>query len=1648
MNKIFIFTFFISIIEIILNEEQNKIYKCGVDHYRMSPPIPGKELPINYSSPLYRRRLQEIDSDGFKKFNIYLDFENLKEEIKIKNLTDYQETIIECLKKVTNTLMSLLRVKPLKINYNFFDSDLRFFNINYWEKEKFGDDARNKNISLLSMEIDLVIFSRFENLGNLEEGGTLATAGPIFIVNETHQPIAGRVNINPEINFSKKGIKEYLNSLLIHELTHVLGFSDSYFNYFNFNFSKIDKYGIKRFYLKSPQLIKVAKKYFNCSNIEGIELENDGSEGTIGSHWESRLLLGEYMCGYLRTEEEVISEFTLAYLEDTGYYKPNYYTGGLMRYGKNKGCAFIEDRCVNDDYNINPEFENEFFDSINDEIGFDPSCSSGRLGRTYNYFSSYSDIPTYYQYFENTTYGGYRPADYCPISRNYWWETQLNYYSGSCSKLGDGTYGSLICYKNETWKEGNVTHIRTRCYNNSFFERITGEQYSESSFCFLSSLIKKAENKSKVYSRKTRSVCFESFCSSRSLTVKIHENYIVCPRAGGKIKLEEYEGYLLCPDYNLICTGTTICNNIFDCVDKKSEIKNNTYNYDYKIKTSQNIENADIATADNETNYELSEDGQCPLNCKQCLENKKCIKCREDYEFVGTKNEEKTICIQKDELKTGYYIKDSIYYKCMDSCENCINDTSCNKCLTNYTYVYNSCIPKIQNCEEYSINKKCQKCSENFSLNAEKGDECIRKEDLNDSYYTKDNGNSYYFCNGEGENHIPNCSICSYNSKNDIKLECNECQIGFVILDNETIRCYAKEKINEKEYYYINQTHMKKCSNNINHCDECESADNCTKCEKDFYLLNNEGKRCYNIDEITPINEYYLDENNITYYSCNDTKFNLIENCKECNKKNSCSLCKDKYTFIDGDKSKCYEISGMGENYIIDPEDISNYIKCSDIYNNCSSCNSSICLKCNEGYIFINDNFKECLLNSSIDLSYYYTNDGETYYSCKNEKYKSNSKCSELIPSALSTDIIIPATSDSNTIEMNPETTNINIIETTLDISNTYIVEKTQDISDSNTIEFTPDITNKNTIETTQEISDSNIIKTTQDISDSNTIETTHDISNTYIVETTKDISDSNTIETTKDISNTIETTKDISDTNTIKTIPNSSDINKKETTQDIPDSNTIIITQDLSNTNQIETISNSSDTNTIKTTQDISDTNQIETNQDISDTNKIETIPDISDSNTIDTTQHISDSNTIDTIQHISDTNTIETTQEISDSNTIKTTQDISYTNKIETIPNSSDTNKIETTPDISDTNKIETTPDISYTNSIENSIFKSQIINTIMTTSINASEPNNQTVEIESPFNIITIILLQIKLQDSQLYLYLLIDSYVSNTFSLKIKINIYTRKSLRNLQEIKKEMEINITPLNNISSNTFGGLYTFVPDQTFKEYLTSEGENARIEVINITPNIYNSKYKYNVEMGNNPDYLDTAKIEQLLQNNQAVDLSQIKKVNIYHIQSISQGCSFELTTNETIEVSDRKLNLEFQEIKSHKNKSIICSLKQNTNIIKCDLEEITENNYTFNNYIDFNYNELFSIISNKENSFPMNCFFRYNKNNTKSNSLSKGIIALIIIIPIIAIIIICSLILLFHNKSNLNENNIKESQTPTIRNLFPDSAIDNLE
>ena len=253
-------------------------------------------------------------------------------------------------------------------------------------------------------------------------------------------------------------------------------------------------------------------------------------------------------------------------------------------------------------------------------------------------------------------------------------------------------------------------------FSNEDLSLVIGESLSENSFCVLSSLIKK--NISGIYNvlyNKVRSVCYEMSCSKKSLTILILNNYIVCPRSGGKITAVGFEGYLLCPDYNLICSGTILCNDMFDCVDKKSEMTDVIY--DYEIKTSQDIEDSEKDEIIDNV-YELSEDGKCPQFCSQCNEKYQCIKCAKDFGIVenNENNRIKRYCVSNEELKTGYYEKDLIYYKCSENCIQCQNYSSCKICSNGFQLYEQFCYLKINNCEMYNEDGSFHKCALYFNL--------------------------------------------------------------------------------------------------------------------------------------------------------------------------------------------------------------------------------------------------------------------------------------------------------------------------------------------------------------------------------------------------------------------------------------------------------------------------------------------------------------------------------------------------------------------------------------------------------------------------------------------------------------------------------------------------------------------------------------------------------------------------------------------------------------------------------------------------------------------------------------------------------------------------------------------------------------------
>ena len=322
---------------------------------------------IKSLSGIIPRKIEEIkikDDSGEKRkldndyhdLNIVLEYKNIEKEIELNNLTSYKDLIINSMNKAAETLNSLLKAVQKRQCFLFYDDFVEEYGFYYWDKARFGINSAKKYFYTCDYGIDLLIFLRFIN--SEEKNDDSLVNSQIYWVKKADEcPIIGGIILNKEIfNLTIKVTSDYLNYIFLHAFTHVLGFDNYHLRntFYNSIIEKKDKNGITRRYIKFDKVVQVAKRYFNCNDIEGVELEE--SETTI-SHWESRILLGEYMNTYIYEPEQVISEFTLSFLEGTGYYTANYYTGGMMQYGRNKGCSFLMEKCVNN-YEINPKFEN------------------------------------------------------------------------------------------------------------------------------------------------------------------------------------------------------------------------------------------------------------------------------------------------------------------------------------------------------------------------------------------------------------------------------------------------------------------------------------------------------------------------------------------------------------------------------------------------------------------------------------------------------------------------------------------------------------------------------------------------------------------------------------------------------------------------------------------------------------------------------------------------------------------------------------------------------------------------------------------------------------------------------------------------------------------------------------------------------------------------------------------------------------------------------------------------------------------------------------------------------------------------------------------------------------------------------------------
>ena len=1003
--------FFLFLIFLFINFSNEALLK-----HKQNPVKNYSKARIKEQNNKKKTSKRKLEEQVFRPLKIYLDLAEFNYTFPKESDLDINE-FITAMYSAQDILQDFLEIDTPAHEFHDLGDDNENTNYETYYQDNYGISKYTSIFATDKIYFNEYNFYIFAKFTNLHEKST-------SVILEYHggNPIIGIVLFDNNIeNLDKSKLTfDYLNSLMLHHFIRLIGFSvPDQFNQFDYIPYENDAYylSLDEVGYEFPNVINYARKYFNCSSIDRIELylekilDETGEVCLYGEnnikmvdlYWPKRLFLGELLTKFDYPEERILSGFTLAFLDDLPYLKvTKNYTGGLMKFGKHKGCEFFFNDCGN---SSNPlyTFANEFY-LPNETENSDPSCSSGRLSKTIYKLDPVEDETDIFEYYlGNPKKAGPKSTNYCPIAR-YDYDSNIPIYNYRCS---------------------NADSIDRDLQRD--------ETFGNDSFCVLSSL-SKVENDKDV-----KALCYKMICSSQSLTIQIGNYYIVCPREGGKIEAKNLDGFLLCPDYNLICSSSVFCNDLFNCIQNQSYELEESFIYDYEIKTTQNstIYNSDKRSY----GWELTHEGSCPFECMQCTSNSDCIRCRPHYDYINNEcikvmplcdkfeDEEHNVCIkcvndyflvEKSDgtrycesipVSDQYYKYSNIdgvplYKKCeIENCNKCVDFSSpvkCQSCSDPFKKVddgefcddlstqlfYEDSSGIYKTCKNYPYYDKCYKCQKSGDvfeclectsigdyilsyLNSPPS--CVLRSSVDDTMYTTDN-KKYYPCNNALYNDIPNCEKC------DNKEQCKQCSSSYTI--NGTSSCILTSDINDHKYYKNPQNNFYyKCPNE---CTTCESETKCFGCNSPYLLT--EDYTC--IDPSLFTQKLYYYNNTIEKYS----KCTNIPNCYKCESGTECIFCQGDYKLVLGDDSQitCQTIN-TAQYYETNTGTKTYYSKCS-IINKCDECSSNnYCTKCLPNYGIVDNDHTKC-----EDISgekYYYDTELETYKLCSN-KMTNCEKCS------------------------------------------------------------------------------------------------------------------------------------------------------------------------------------------------------------------------------------------------------------------------------------------------------------------------------------------------------------------------------------------------------------------------------------------------------------------------------------------------------------------------------------------------------------------------------------------------------------------------------------------------------------------------------
>jgi len=193
-------------------------------------------------------------------------------------------------------------------------------------------------------------------------GSYVASSTTCSLASGSRRPLVGHTVISTQFMGATSDVMLHERNMIciMHEIVHTLGFSNSlYSHWLNSNgktltghilSASLDGYTTK--VINAEPLTSKLRSYFGCSSLKGAYMENTGSSGTAGTHFERRQYAYEIMTSGLVYQMQM-SELTLSLLESTGWYVPDYSYADQYTFGQGQGCNFLTGACSSSSF---PEY--------------------------------------------------------------------------------------------------------------------------------------------------------------------------------------------------------------------------------------------------------------------------------------------------------------------------------------------------------------------------------------------------------------------------------------------------------------------------------------------------------------------------------------------------------------------------------------------------------------------------------------------------------------------------------------------------------------------------------------------------------------------------------------------------------------------------------------------------------------------------------------------------------------------------------------------------------------------------------------------------------------------------------------------------------------------------------------------------------------------------------------------------------------------------------------------------------------------------------------------------------------------------------------------------------------------------------------------